>query len=269
VELFIELPAPEPDRGGPVRIFAIGDLHMPGGTGKSMDKFGEHWVGHAERVARTWDEVVLPEDLVLVPGDISWAMRLRDAENDLAWLSARPGRKLLIRGNHDYWWQSIGKVRAALPSSCHAIQNDAWVDPSGHVAVAGSRLWDVPGLELGPIFNPSEPVEPSAGNREAKDPESAEKIFLREMERLTRSLYSLPASAPVRVAMLHYPPTNPALEGTVVTDLLERHGVQTCVFGHLHNLRHGVVFDGRRNGIRYVLTSADFLSFRPLEVLAV
>jgi len=254
---------------GHVRIFAIGDLHMPGGTGKLMDKFGEHWVGHAGRIARAWDAGVGPEDLVLVPGDISWAMRLRDAESDLAWLSERPGRKLLIRGNHDYWWQSIGKVRAALPPSCHAIQNDAWVDPLGRVAVAGSRLWDVPGLDLGPIFNPGQPATTEATSREAYDPHGAEKIFARELERLKISLGAMPPSAPVRIAMLHYPPTNPALEGTEVTDLLERHGVHACVFGHLHNVRSEVTFDGTRNGIRYVLTSADFLSFCPLEVLAV
>jgi len=249
------------------RIFAISDLHLPGDTGKGMEIFGGHWRDHPARIAADWDARVRAGDLVLLPGDLSWAMRLAGARDDLAWLGARPGRKLLVRGNHDYWWQSIGKVRAALPPGCHAIQNDAWYDAETGIAVGGSRLWDVPGLSFGDIFEVEGLLEGEPGGTPPPDPAETERIFLREMGRLEASLRALPSAATFRIALLHYPPTNPGLEATPVTDLLERHGVDLCLFGHLHALREPVPFDGVRGGVRYVLVSADHVAFRLVELL--
>ena len=250
-----------------MNIFAIGDLHMPSRLGKHMDVFGAQWNGHVAKVARAWDDVVTEEDLVLVPGDTSWGMRLDEVVDDLGWLGERPGTKVLIRGNHDYWWQSITKVRAALPPSCHAIQNDAYVHPSGRVAVAGTRLWDVPDLRFGSVIDwgDAPPISEAPSEEEAA---ADAKIFEREMGRLDRSLRALPPGGALRIAMLHYPPTTPDLVESPVTRLLESHRVDVCVFGHLHSVRADVRFDGERNGIRYVLSSVDFIDFRPLLLLA-
>jgi hypothetical protein len=249
-----------------VQVFAIGDLHFPGAGGKTMDVFGPHWIDHPQRIAADWDARVADHDLVLVPGDISWGLRLDEARDDLAWLGHRPGTKVIIRGNHDYWWQTIGKVRAALPDRCHAIQNDAWTSPDGTVVVGGTRLWDVPGLRLGPIF--ADAPEGAAGvvgsGHQGASPDD-EKIFEREMGRLRRSLDQMP-EAPLRIVMVHYPPTNPELAPTEVTKELEARGIDLCVFGHLHNLRPGVTIDGTRGGTRYVLTSADVVGFRLVEL---
>lgn len=249
-----------------MRLFAIGDLHFPGVQGKTMDVFGPHWNDHPTKIARDWDARVRDDDVVLVPGDISWAIRLDDAAPDLAWLGDRPGTKLLIRGNHDYWWQTIARVRAALPERCHAIQNDAWTSDDGRLSVGGTRLWDVPGLVLGDIFaEPPEGADEVTGSGAPGQAPDDRKIFDREMGRLRRSIDAMD-DAETRVVMVHYPPTNPELSATVVTDELEARGIDLCVFGHLHNLEPGHTIDGERNGTRYVLTSADVVGFRLVEL---
>ena len=249
-----------------MKVFAIGDLHLPGGRLKPMDVFGENWRDHAERIAADWDARAGDDDLVLIPGDFSWAMRLPEAEQDIAWLRARPGVKVLIRGNHDYWWSSLNKVREALGPTVHPIQNSAFVTDDGRVAVAGSRLWIVPGLALGSIFTPRPKLEGEPGERRDRDED--ERIYRREMHRLDLSLQQLPDSAKLRIAMLHFPPTNPDLDATPVTELLERRGVDLCIFGHLHNMRPDARFAGERDGIRYELVSGDYTGFRLAEVAA-
>ena len=249
-----------------MRVLAIGDLHLPGEHNKTMDVFGPEWTDHAQRIASDWDARVGADDLVLIPGDISWAMRLPEAAADLAWVAARTGRKAMVRGNHDYWWQSLSKVRAAVDPGCFVLQNDAYVSADGRVAVAGARLWTVPGIGFSEILEatPAEPTErPERGRAQQDDA----KILKRELGRLELSLSKLPRTARHRVAMLHFPPTAPDLRPTPVTDLLERYGVGICVFGHLHHVREDVRFEGERNGVRYRLVSCDYLRFRVAEVL--
>ena len=118
----------------------------------TMDRFGGHWVGHAKRIAADWDARVGDDDLVLLAGDFSWGMTLGDVAEDLAWLRARPGQKVMVRGNHDYWWSTARKVRRVMPSGCRVVHNDACWFPSHGLAIAGSRLWDIPGLSHGSIF---------------------------------------------------------------------------------------------------------------------
>ena len=108
-----------------MRVYAISDLHLLGGSDKSMSVFGSHWNGHFKRIGEDWRDRVTPEDLVLLPGDLSWAMKLEDALEDIALVAALPGRKVISRGNHDYWWNSISRVRDALPQDMYALQNDA------------------------------------------------------------------------------------------------------------------------------------------------
>ena len=123
-------------------VFAIGDLHLPGHQQKPMDVFGSHWDRHFETISENWRRLIAPEDIVLIPGDISWAMQLAQAVDDLNDIAALPGRKLLLRGNHDYWWSSLAKIKAVLPAGMTVIQNDA-ATMDGHV-FCGTRGWVFP-----------------------------------------------------------------------------------------------------------------------------
>jgi len=225
------------------KIFAISDLHLPGSTGKTMDVFGPAWVDHDRKIETNWRRLVTDEDLVLIPGDISWAMRLPEAEEDLRRIGAWPGTKVMIRGNHDYWWQGIGKVRQKLHPSVHALQNDA-VFLHGW-AICGTRGWKVPG---GEDFT-----------------EEDEKIYRREVQRLELSLQAAGGQEPV-IAMLHYPPFNEKGEPSLFVELMHRYGVRICVYGHLHGPHLAEAVTGNIDGIEYHLVSCDHVDFAPLLV---
>lgn len=226
-----------------MNIFALSDLHLSFTQDKAMDVFGEKWHLHWQKIAQNWHKTVEDDDIVLVAGDISWAMRPPEAKEDLLWLTDLPGRKVLIRGNHDYWWQSIGKIRAAYPQ-LNFIQND--VINFGDVSICGSRGWAQPGS---PEYA-----------------EQDEKIYKRELLRLEMGLQKLAPQARLKIAMLHYPPfgsmTNRSSE---FTELLQKYRIDACVFGHLHNLSSpGMSF--KYKGTNYYLTSADYLNFSPVLI---
>ncbi|GAB4270553.1 metallophosphoesterase [Deferrisoma sp.] len=247
-----------------MRIWAISDLHLSFGKPKPMDLFGDHWRDHAARIARAWRERVAPEDVVCLPGDLSWALKPAEAQPDLAWLAGLPGRKVLVKGNHDYWWTSTSRVRRMLPEGAVAIQGDA-VEIDG-VGFAGARGWVDPTLDFAPLSDhlPGEPAAMHGIRGEAED----RRIYERELGRLERSLRALGPGPALRVALLHFPPTSPRLEDTPVTRLLERHGVEVCAFGHLHGPgweRYENPY-GEKNGVRYYLVSADFARFAPVEI---
>ena len=212
-----------------------------------MDVFGPHWTDHPARLARAWDGTVSEGDTVLCPGDLSWASKLEQAAPDLEWIGARPGRKILCRGNHDYWWSSLAKVRRALPVSCTALQNDA--ADLGEVVVAAARCWDAPGS---PEFEPGD-----------------EKLYRRELGRLRASLEaatSVAAGRPI-LAAIHYPPFTPDGSATGFSGLLEEHGVVLCVYGHLHGAEaHATAVEGTVNGIAYRCVACDYTGFRPVRV---
>ena len=224
-----------------MRIFAIGDLHLSISSDKPMDVFGSNWDNHSQRVAQAWKDAVEPNDLVLIPGDISWAMQLKDAEADIRFIGDLPGRKVIMRGNHDYWWNSVSKVRSILPKDMWALQNDA-VELE-NVVIAGSRGWMCPG---------------SAGF----DGEEDKRIYEREVLRLELSLSKAEKGKPV-IGMLHYPPFNERRQPSGFTELFEKYGVKTVVYGHLHGKSCRNAFEGERNGVEYILCSADHLEFNP------
>ena len=228
-------------------IWAIADLHLSHDQEKPMDIFGPLWENHAAKIAANWRRVVGEEDLVIVAGDISWAMQLSGALADLDWLAALPGRKLLLRGNHDYWWSTITKVRAALPPGMAALQNDHYV--FGEWAVCGSRGWLCPG-------------------EEGFDSEHDEKIYRRELVRLELSLESARRAGHERIiAALHYPPFNRQASPSGFTELLERYGVSYCVYGHIHDEGREKLFQGRRGGVNYIFVAADGVGFTPVPVV--
>lgn len=242
-----------------MRIWAISDLHLAISVPqKTMAIFGPHWQRYMEQIQENWLRVVAPEDLVLLGGDLSWAMKLEQAKIDLAWIDSLPGTKVMIRGNHDYWWSSIGKVRSLCSPTMHAIQNDA-ITLNG-ISLAGTRLWDTNEFALGlPVFK-------SSLDTPTEDVAEQEKIFERELQRLEMSLKCLDQTAKRRIVLVHYPPLGAGLEPTRTSQLLERYNVDTCIFGHLHNVDPNFKGWGQLNGIRYVLTSCDYLRYIPIEV---
>lgn len=230
-----------------MRLFAIGDLHMPGGDDKPMDVFGSQWTDHVAQIFTHWCNLVGPEDVVLVPGDVTWAMQLSDAVPDLEEIGALPGRKLLCRGNHDYWWGSLKKVRQVLPEGVSVIQHT--VEDIGAAVVTGTRGWSFPQAD------------------EAFSPED-EKILQRELIRLELGLQAAVKAAQGRpiVVMLHYPPLYDQMRDTPFTRLLAGYPVHTVVYGHLHGQVIHAGFRGEHEGIRYTLVSCDSLGFVPMEI---
>lgn len=225
-------------------IFAIGDLHLSHDRHKPMDIFGGEWENHAEKIGENWNRVVGSADLVVVVGDISWAMHLSAALPDLQWLAALKGTKVLIRGNHDYWWSSIGKVRRQLPSSVFALQNDFFIWENE--AICGTRGWVCPG-------------------EEGFDNDHDQKIYQREVSRLRLSLASAKMkSLPIRIAALHFPPFNRRGQPSDFTALLEEYAVKICVFGHIHDHGRNEIFQGERGGVTYRFAAADGIGFEPL-----
>lgn len=228
-----------------------------------MDYFGPAWAGHAEKIAENWRAVIAPEDLVLVAGDISWALKLEDAVPDLQWIDALPGTKVLLKGNHDFWWGSLSKVAAVLPPSIHLIQNNAlfWKG----VAIGGARLWDTPEYSFGAFIEYVENPRAKQGDPEALIQRDLDtKLFERELGRLQMSLAQLSPAAKLRIAMTHYPPIGADLKPSRASAILEEHKIDICVFGHLHNIKAGLSLFGNQNGIRYELTASDYLRFHPV-----
>ncbi len=248
-------------------IWAIADLHLSFGVpNKHMDIFGSQWKNYTDKIEAFWRESIHADDLVLIAGDISWAMHTEEAALDFKWIDALPGTKVLIKGNHDYWWGSLSKIKTILPSSCHLIQNNSftWRDFS----IAGARLWDVPGLCFNDIVDFKEGVQLNLETAVQGDQamQESQKIYQRELGRLEMSLKSINPLAKQRIAMTHYPPIGSALQESEVSKILEKYKVNTCVFGHLHNVKPGLPLFGERNGVKYCLTSCDYLNFKPLKI---
>jgi predicted phosphohydrolase len=188
-------------------------------------------------------------------------MRLEEALIDLAWIDALPGKKILLRGNHDYWWSSKAKLMKAMPPSIQCIHNDAilWQD----VAIGGSRLWDTYEYQ----FNDYIEYRENPLQKELQKSPEPEIIFVRELERLSLSLKQLSPSARTRIAITHYPPIGANLCPSRASEILEQFQIQYCIFGHLHNVRKQALPFGLARGITYVLTSCDYLDFKPLRIL--
>jgi predicted phosphohydrolase len=217
-----------------MKLFAIGDLHLSFAAPRPMDRFGEHWRDHVDRLRDGWLSVVGPADVVLVAGDISWALNRSQAEPDLRWLAALPGRKILVKGNHDPWWPS-GK----------ALVFDGLESPPvciGELGIAGTRGWE----EAGP------------GSTE-EEQHKARRVVAREQRRLTSSLEKI-AAARHRVAVLHYPPE------PFITQLLAG-GAEVVVYGHLHLNGLQEPVEGDVSGMAWRCVAADRLGFVPARIL--
>ena len=226
-------------------IFAIGDLHLSGSGAKPMDVFGRQWENHFDQIRNNWLELVTPADYVLIPGDISWAMQFEEAKIDLQSIAALPGIKILLRGNHDYWWSSVSKLRSYLPADMFALQNDSIALPG--LAICGTRGWDFP-TEMYPL----EPQD--------------DKIYRRELIRLELTLENAKRHNLPILTMTHFPPLLSDCRNTAFTALLEQYGVKLCVYGHLHGIGIHNGFTGEHNGVAYRLVSCDAIGFTPVKI---
>jgi predicted phosphohydrolase len=253
-----------------MKVFALSDPHLALATpGKSMDRFGAQWRDHPAKIERAWRERVGDGDVVLVPGDISWAMTLEQARADLEFLGRLPGTKVLGKGNHDYWWSTISKVRAALPPQTFALQGDAV--RIGDLAVCGTRLWDIPGASFHDRIDwtPDAKGEVISAEPAAGEDAETERLYRRELGRLERALQELARLAgadALRIAALHYPPCDPELHPTEATRALVAGGVRHAVFGHLHAVKRERTPFGMRDGVTYHLASCDWIDFAPILV---
>lgn len=238
-------------------IFAIGDLHlsMNENVEKPMDIFGGPWIDHVDKLQREWDTLVTEKDLMIIPGDISWALKLPEAMTDLDWIHDRPGRKVLFKGNHDLWWSSKSRLNK-LYEDMIFIQNDFFV--LGDVAICGSRGWVCPGND------------PHNEDYKLQDM----KIYRRELLRLEMSLEAASLAGYGRggkgkiIGVLHFPPTNDRKESSGFTDLFTQYGASVVIYAHLHgtdNFTKGL--KGIFNGVEYKLVSLDYLKGKPVKIL--
>ena len=222
-------------------VYAISDLHLSGFSPKPMDVFGDNWKDHWTKIRVDWHKRVHENDLVLIPGDISWAMRLSEALIDLKQIEELPGSKVILKGNHDYWWSSLSRLTSELKDNTYVLQNNAFEFED--ISVAGTRGWTCP------------------SDREFKAED--ERIYLREVERLKLSLEKVkPREDKKIIVMMHYPPFNEKRDSTGFTELFEKFGVDTVLYGHLHDASAFMSFNGIHNGVLYQNVSCDFLDFK-------
>ncbi len=226
-------------------LYAMGDLHLSIGVNKPMDIFGGAWTDYMEKLQKGLS-VLKPEDTLVLAGDICWALDLQQAKADFSWLNKIPGRKIILKGNHDYWWSTAAKFHKFCLDNgfcdMHILNNNHY--EYRDYAICGTRGWFY---------------------AEDKSDEQDEKVFRRELCRLEASLKS--AGDRKKLVFLHYPPKYKGYDCGEIIDLLHRYDVQHCFYGHLHGASHGLAMEGLWDGISYRLISADKLNFSPYMVL--
>lgn len=238
-------------------IYSISDLHLSFNSEKPMDIYGGEWVNHTEKLYKNWISLISQNDTVIIPGDISWGLRQNEALQDLKWISELPGRKVLIKGNHDLWWTSISRLNS-LFENIYFLQNNFYI--ADHYAICGSRGWICPGDVDFTVHD--------------------EKIYKRELGRLKHSLEAASQDGYGTkykkifehkgdiIGALHFPPTNDKFVESGFTELFEEYGVKKVVYGHLHGKdAYSNGFQGIRNNVEYILTSFDYLKGEPFKVL--
>ncbi len=227
-------------------LYVISDLHLAlGEPEKTMDVFGG-WHNYTERLRKNWTLLVRPEDTVVLPGDVCWAMDIRNVAEDFGFLESLPGTKLLGKGNHDYWWGTMRKMQNTVEDMGFAtikfLFNNAF--RVGDIAVCGTRGW---------FFD-------------AQEAEDNAKVIAREAQRLKTSIEAALSLGGTPTAFLHYPVI---MDGNVCEPLLrvlKEYGIKRCYFGHIHGDRSGRFADFTAEGIRFSLVSSDFLDFTPKKV---
>ena len=260
-----------------MKIFALADLHLSLATDKPMDIFGDNWNNHAEKIKDNWCSIVGDDDVVMVAGDISWALRINEAGDDLEFVKSLPGKKILLKGNHDYWWAGLKKVREATGEGFEIIQNNSAV--INGVGFCGSRLWNYPFVKW-PFSGGKAAEEQLEAGKEEKvfcannkhGDVDDEKICQSELNRLENSLRSLPEGLDLKICMTHFPPVSAFPESNQLTEIIASYDIAYTVYGHLHALDRGNPFPGADcavTGVQYILSSCDWLDFKPRLIVEV
>lgn len=226
-------------------LYAIGDLHLCLGAPKPMDIFGGAWVGYMDKLKEGMSRIT-PEDTTILLGDLSWALDLSGAQADFAWINQIPGEKILLKGNHDYWWSTVAKFQKFCEANgfekMHILNNNCFFYEDW--AICGTRGW---------FFE------------EDRSGEHDEKVFKRELLRLEASLKA--AGDRNKMVFLHYPPLYKGYECPEILQLLQKYNVRRCFYGHLHGGSHRLAMEGPWNGVDFRLVSADYIGFQPLRVI--
>ena len=232
-------------------IYAIGDLHLSFSQNKPMNIFGDNWNGHADKIRKNWIEKVNKEDFVVLPGDFSWAMYLKDTYKDFEYLEKLPGNKILLKGNHDYWWSGLSKMNEYLKennfNNINFLYNNSYLVEN--TIIAGTRGWNL------------------------TDSEDNEKMLNRECIRLKLSLEDGINKFGINkeiIVFMHYPPISKAGISNGYTkkyiSIMKEYGVKKCYYGHLHGTSHSEAIEGNVDGIEFYLVSSDYLDFDLVKV---
>lgn len=228
-------------------LYSIADLHLPLGIDKPMDIFGAGWTNYVERLADNWQSKIRDSDTVVLPGDFSWATYLEQAHKDFEFLNKLNGRKILLKGNHDYWWTTMNKLNEFTAkngfNSIFFLQNNSYMYDD--TAICGTRGW----------------LHPAWDSFGAED----KKIFDREVLRLELSVKSTRDCGGIYV-FTHYPPRSNKLESNAFVEMMEKYKVTKCIYGHLHSASHKNAVEGTVDGIEYRLVSSDYLRFDPILI---
>ena len=228
-------------------IYAIADLHLDITKEKDMSVFGGNWVNYEEKIFDQWNDIVSKDDLVLIAGDISWAINLNDAKLDLDRIEALNGHKIILKGNHDYWWQSLNKNNALGYKSIEFMQNNSFI--FNNIVIVGTRGWesrDTIGFD-----------------------ESDEKVFKRELLRFELSIKDALEKYDdfeYMIAMFHYPPFDKKLKPNEFEEILIKYNIKKVIYGHIHGKMAERMPSGIINGIEYYCVSGDLIDFKPVLI---
>jgi uncharacterized protein len=231
-------------------IYALSDLHLAFGIDKPMDIFGGNWENYMEKTEENWCKTVKDNDYVIIPGDISWATYIEQAVRDFAFIDSLPGRKIISKGNHDYWWSTMNKLEKFINvnnfNSIYFLHNNSYM--AENVAICGTKGW----------------LCPNGENFTKED----EKIFQRELIRLELSLKSIKKNKVEKIiTAIHYPPFNLPQKITGFIEIMVKYDVDICIYGHLHGEKQKNAVTGKHWGMEFKLVSADFLNFTPVFLL--
>ncbi|WP_099203098.1 metallophosphoesterase [Miniphocaeibacter massiliensis] len=221
-------------------IFSISDLHLDYTGKKSMDLFGDNWRNYEQKIFSNWKKIVKKEDIVLVAGDISWAMNIEEAYNDLIRIDKLPGTKIMIKGNHDYWWSSLSKNNKLNLKSINFLQNNSF--EYENILIVGTRGWE-----------------------DSNEESDNYKVYKRELLRLELSIKSANKNNK-KIAMIHYPPFDRYKEPNEFHYMMKEYNISKCVYGHLHGPGLVNVVEGIIDGIEYICTSCDYIDFIPKNI---
>ena len=232
-------------------IWAIADTHLSFGKPKNLARFGERWVDHPTRLAEAWHARVQAEDVVLIPGDVSWADKPVRVMVDLEWLAALPGKKVLLRGNHDHWWRNIDEVRKVIePFGFYALEGDS-------ITLGGAVICGAMGY-----MSPNDPYF-ETDTRQDRFPRELARLEAALIDGVARRIGKQPL-----IVLLHYPPFTSDGQPTAFTELLRRYQPTLCLYGHLHREHEWTVaINGNFQGIDYRLIAADYLNMIPIRVV--